>query len=171
MEFPPDWNVVEAEQFSTAQPRAAGLLGMELLIQARPNGRMIDHFRVTLGGSRILDVNFQLANLVASPAAKLWRAKMQIWPRDVDVRRNMVSTTWMDFATLVSTRECHVVDVSGENETPVQSEEVLAALTAASAAAALRFATVVGGDKKMYLSLQGLPASADLLLGKPAFRG
>jgi hypothetical protein len=108
---------------------------------------------------------------VAAPAAKLWRAKMQIWPRDVDVRRNMVSTTWMDFATLVSTRECHVVDVSGENETPVQSEEVLAALTAASAAAALRFATVVGGDKKMYLSLQGLPASADLLLGKPAFRG
>jgi hypothetical protein len=50
MEFPPEWNVVSAEQFATAQPRAAGILGMELLVQARPNGRMLDHFRMSLGG-------------------------------------------------------------------------------------------------------------------------
>jgi hypothetical protein len=171
MEFPPAWNVVDADQFASAQPRAAGQLGMDLLVQARPNGRMLDHYRVTLGGSRILDVCFNLSALVAAPRARTWRIKMQLWPRDVDIRRNMTTTTWMDVSSLVASRECAVLAVDGGEETAVSPEEYQAVMTEAGAAAAFRFAVVIGGDQRMALALQGLPASADLLLGKPAFRG
>jgi hypothetical protein len=134
MEFPPAWNVVEADQFASAQPRAAGQLGMDLLVQARPNGRMLDHYRVTLGGSRILDVDFSLSALVAAPRARTWRVKMQLWPRDVDIRRNMTSSSWMDLSTLVAARECVVRSAEGESETEVTPEEYQAVMTEAGAA-------------------------------------
>jgi hypothetical protein len=170
MEFPPEWSLLAAEQFATAQPRSAGELGMELMVQARPNGRMMDHFRVSLGGSRILDVAFALSNIIASPRARTWRLKMQVWPRDVDVRRNMTSTAWMDVEVLASTKECQVVSFGSDgSESPVASEEVVACLK--EAGAAIRFAVVIGGDQKLLLMLQELPASADQLIGKPAFRG
>ena len=43
MEFPPDWEVMAADDFTTARPRNAGLCSMELLAQVRPNGRILDH--------------------------------------------------------------------------------------------------------------------------------
>jgi hypothetical protein len=48
MDFPPQWQLFEMEQFATAAPRAAGELGMELAMQVRPNGRMLDHYRVII---------------------------------------------------------------------------------------------------------------------------
>jgi hypothetical protein len=171
MEFPPEWNVVNAEQFAKAQPRAAGNLGMELLVQARPNGRMLDHFRVSLGGSRILDVSFPVVSLVSAPRARTWRAKFQVWPRDVEIRRNMTTSAWLDFSTLVATKECQVWSEEGEEGTLVPHDVVLTTLSEAGAAASIRYAVVIGGDQRMALSLQGLPASVDQLQGKPAFRG
>jgi hypothetical protein len=38
MEYPPEWEAFDMEEFSTACPRVSGNLGMELLMQARPNG-------------------------------------------------------------------------------------------------------------------------------------
>ena len=64
MDFPPDWEAMGAEDFTTAGPRNAGPCGMELLAQVRPNGRILDHYRVTLGGSRILDINCKLSELL-----------------------------------------------------------------------------------------------------------
>jgi hypothetical protein len=42
------------EEFASAAPRNPGELGVEVLAQIRPNGRILDHFRVTLGGSKFL---------------------------------------------------------------------------------------------------------------------
>jgi hypothetical protein len=89
----------------------------------------------------------------------------------VDIRGNMTSSSWMDLSTLVAARECVVRSAEGESETEVTPEEYQAVMTEAGAAAAFCFAVVIGGDQRMALALQGLPASADLLLGKPAFRG
>jgi hypothetical protein len=170
MEFPPEWTLLAADQFATAQPRSPGELGVELMVQARPNGRMMDHFRVSLGGSRILDINFALSSILSSPRAKTWRLKMQVWPRDVDVRRNMTSTAWQDVEVLISTKECQIVSEGNDgSESPVAFEEAAACLK--EAGAAIRYAVVIGGDQRLLLMLQGLPASADQLLGKPAFRG
>jgi hypothetical protein len=40
MEFPSDWAVFNADEFGTAAPRSHGEAVMELMIQARPNGRL-----------------------------------------------------------------------------------------------------------------------------------
>jgi hypothetical protein len=132
---------------------------------------MLDHFRVAIGGNKILDINAGLADLLAVPRARTWRMKMQIWPRDLEVRRNMMSTLWMNLEGLIAGKECQVVECSGEEETAVPHEEVVEELKGAGAGAALRFAVAVGGDQRLLLALQGLPATADQLMGKPAFRG
>jgi hypothetical protein len=171
MEFPPQWECFPAEQFSSATPRSAGELGLELLVQVRPNGRMLDHFQVAVGGSKILNINFALADILASPRARSWRMKMQVWPRDVEIRRNMMTSTWRNLESLVSAKECQVVDCEGEEESSLPPEAVVEAMKADGVSAAIRFAVAIGGDQRLVLALQGLPASADQLMGKPAFRG
>jgi hypothetical protein len=86
------WDFFPAEDFNTAAPRAAGPLNAELLVQVRPNGRMLAHFRLGLGGSSVLDAWFLMDNLLAFPTAKDWTAIYQIWPRYVNLRRNMATT-------------------------------------------------------------------------------
>jgi hypothetical protein len=43
---------------------------MELMVQVKPNGRMMDHFWVSLVGSFLLEVSFTLSNILVSPRAK-----------------------------------------------------------------------------------------------------
>jgi hypothetical protein len=172
MEYPPQWECFPADQFSTAQPRAAGELGMELLMQVRPNGRMLDHFRVTLGGSRILDVNIKLAELLQIRSARTWRLKLQDWPRDVAINRNMTTSPWREVETLIAAREAKVVAVGEDDEeTQLEPDVVIGEMKEAGVAAAIRYAALIGGDQRMQLALQGLPASVDHLMGRPAFRG
>jgi hypothetical protein len=171
MEFPPNWQIFEAEEFASAMPRAAGELGAELLVQARPNGRMLDHFRVTMGGSRILDVSFPVSKIINMPAANAWKLKIQVWPRDVVLRRNMTTSEWTNIDTIIAAKDGCVMAVAEDRETEVPHAEVLACFEELGAAAAVRYTVVVGGDQHLVLMLQGLPATAETLAGKPAFRG
>jgi hypothetical protein len=63
------------EDFASAGPLNPRDLGVEVLAEVRPNGRILDHFRVTIGGSKILDVNVGLANVLNVPALWNWRLK------------------------------------------------------------------------------------------------
>jgi hypothetical protein len=168
MDFPPQWQLFEMEQFATAAPRAAGELGMELAMQVRPNGRMLDHYRVTLGGSRILDVNFGMAKIISLPAVSTWNLRLQVWPRDLSIRRNMTSSEWQNLETLIAAKDAAVM--TGD-EAVVPYEEVLQAIRIGEASAGIRYAVVIGSDQHLLLMLQGLPASADYLVGRPTFRG
>ncbi len=51
MEFPGRWDVFPMEEYSTAIARSPGKAGMEVMAQARANGRLVDHFKVTVNGS------------------------------------------------------------------------------------------------------------------------
>ena len=66
MEFPAEWAVFQADEFDTAAPRSHGKAVMELMIQARPNGRLLDHFRIATGGSEILEARFQLTDIISN---------------------------------------------------------------------------------------------------------
>ena len=168
MDFPADWDFFPMADFSTAGPRNPGTLGVELLAQARPNGRVLDHFRVTLGGSRILDVTARMSALLLVPAACPWRFRYQRWPADLEIRRNMTSSGWLSVPTLIAARDASVEDEEG---VAVPVENVLAMIEEANTAASIRFAVVVGEDHRMQLMLQSLPGSAEALAGKPALRG
>jgi hypothetical protein len=56
MEFPVDWTVLPKENFDLAVPRIEGLVTMELLTELRPSGRVLDAFRILVGGTKLLNV-------------------------------------------------------------------------------------------------------------------
>ena len=141
---------------------------MEVMAQVRPNGRILDHYRISLGGSRILDIRVPLAALNICAADSLLRLRYQEWPRDIEVRRNMVTSTWKDAYDLLASKKADVVN---EQDEPIPMDQFLREMKEAGRAAALRFAVVIGEDQRVQLQLQGLPASAASLMGKPAFRG
>jgi hypothetical protein len=153
------------EEFSSAAPRNPGELGVEVLAQIRPNGRVLDHFRVTLGGSKILEVDVSLAKVLAGDETKSWRLRFQVWPKDLEIRRNMTTTIWLDVHDLVAANEAQVFE--GENLLAPN----VAARELKEKGIAYMFATMVGADERLMLQLQMLPASAATLMGRPTFRG
>jgi hypothetical protein len=60
MEFPADWTVLPKDNFDLAVPRIEGILTMELMAELRPSGRVLDAFRIAVGGSRLLSVETSL---------------------------------------------------------------------------------------------------------------
>ena len=167
MEFPPDWEFLPAGEFGTAEARTTGDYGAEILAQIRPSGRVVDHYRVTLGGSKILKVNKALSAMLLLPKAATWSLQYEVFLKDVPIRRNMTTGAWMDVSKLIEEREALVMD----KEELVPYETVVQVLQDADTKAAIRFAVVIREDKKLQLDLQCLPVSAAFLSGKPAFRG
>lgn len=168
MNFPPEIEIFGLEDFATAGSRAGGGHSVELLAQARPNGRCLDHFRVTLGGSRILDVTVPMAQLINSPVAARWTMKFQTWPRDVEIRRNMTTEKWTDISTFLRANDAMVQDEDGEE---LPTVDVINEMARLKKGAAFRFGVFIAEDYSLQLGLQGMPASADHLMAKPAFRG
>jgi hypothetical protein len=65
MDFPPAWTVLTIDDYESATPRI------------RPPGRILDNFRVALGGSKILAYEADLGQLIPIPFFKSWRVKGQ----------------------------------------------------------------------------------------------
>ena len=90
MEFPPaSWDVFPGPEFETAGPRDPGELGVELMVQARANGRLLDHFRITLGGTGLVSVKFSLSSVLFQKEVPDWNVVVAAWPRDIGIRRNI----------------------------------------------------------------------------------
>ena len=180
MEFPPQWVIVEAEDFNLAALRDPGDLGMELLAQVRTNGRVMDHFRVALGGNTIIKVNFPAKDIYPNQAVPNLQIKWDIWGRDIIIRRNMVTSEWEDLtgrlvANVAFAHNIFYNAIPGEDEPVDQNADLLDFLLnlpeRGKCGAAVRWAVGIGPDGIMELILQGLPASAATLLRKPTFRG
>ena len=53
MEFPPsNWDIFPVEEFTTAAPRVNSDCSVELMAIVRPNGRVMDHWRMETGNGR-----------------------------------------------------------------------------------------------------------------------
>ena len=172
MEFPPtEWSIFEAADFEVAQPRNPGDLGIELLAQIRPNGRVVDHWRLTAGGAKILEVNFFLMTLVPK-ASELpaWRLSFQKWPAEIMFRRNMTTSDWFDLLELLEANDVTVADEAGG---PVDNAVVVAALNLipdkSANSAALRWAAAINAAGKIELQLQCLPGPTHRL-SRPIFK-
>ena len=172
MEFPAQWNVFPLEDFDTAAARTQGAAGMELMAQMRPNGRLLDHVRIAMGGNEILETVIPLDRLFPSPSLNNWKGKIQFWARDTAIRRNMSTSQWKDAYTMIHSHEIQVEDAGGEE---VNIEQVIRSLDelpgGAGRVAVIRHAVVIGEDQKMNLELQSLPVSLATVNGKPSYRG
>jgi hypothetical protein len=174
MDFPADWDVFPSADFDLAVSRMAGLHSVELMAQIRPNGRIMDHWRLAMGGNGVLEIDVKLDHIIPVPAPfpDGWRLKRQYWPRDVEIRRNMTTGGWEDVYEALAARQAQVVSEDG---TVVTNESVITLLDdlppTAVKTASLRWAIVASEAGNLQLDLQSLPATSKALSGKPAFKG
>jgi hypothetical protein len=153
MEFPGDINVFDAVNFETAVPRCTGRTTVELLVQARPSGRIGYHYRLAMGGSALLEAKPVLSSLFPDPKLDGFLMVYQFWCKDVVIKRNMTTGKWMDCLSLITS----ITDLDGK--------ELL------QHRAAIRQAVVIGPDQRIALEIQAMPASEAVLTSKPAFVG
>jgi hypothetical protein len=172
MEFPAEWAVFQADEFETATPRSHGKAVMDLMIQARSNGRLLDHFRIATGGSEILEARFQLTDIISNAELEGVTAQFQFWGRDANLRCNMTTSAWLDVYGLIKSNELKLETASWEL---IKAEKILNILDMMTGArlksAVIRTCAAVGLDGKMELELQALPLPLAMVNGKPSFLG
>ena len=113
MDFPPTWVVLPAEDYELATPRIEGELTAEVMAQVRRSGRILDHFKIVIGGSKQLEVDIDLHALMPLGDFKGWRMTGQFWPRDLAFRQNTFSTAWIDAIVTIGMREVKTFDHNG----------------------------------------------------------
>jgi hypothetical protein len=173
MEFPPkEWDVFPAEQFDTAVPRDPGELGMELLVQIRDTGRAQDHFRVALGGSKLLTAYLPMRDIFrVSEDFPEWYIEYSKWPADIILARNRTTSVWVDMKALIKSQDVVIRDAL---KTVIKYEDVLEMLSNEvhiTSKCSARWAAGIGDQDKMVLSVQVLPDSAAILNNRPITKG
>ena len=181
MEFPPEWLIFPNDEFDIAAPRDPGRCGVELMAQVRPNGRIMDHFRLAVGGTQLLENSFITSELCANQAIPDMTIKWDVWPRDVKIRRNMSTSEWFDLTELIRSNDARVVEnrdlAPGGSAEPVvdHNAQLLAFLDnlpeCSKCGASVRWVVGIGPSNHLELDLQGLPASAAVLNRKLTLRG
>ena len=172
MEFPHSWEVLRAELMETyAAPDTADIT-VQLNAQLRTTGRILDGFQLVLGGTKIMDAEVDLGSLIPATTFNNYKLRFQFWPRDLQIRRNMLTSSWLDVPAMVCSNEAVVHDAS---DTALLPADFMGLLDDCSdlepEGAAFRWAVIVGEDGSLRLQLQGLPAAAVMLSGRHQFKG
>ena len=110
MEFPPEWLIFPNDDFDIAAPRDPGRCGVELMAQVWPNGRIMDHFRLAVGRTQLLENSFITSELYANQAIPDMTIKWDVWLRDVKIRWNMSTSEWFDLTELIRSNDARVVE-------------------------------------------------------------
>jgi len=173
MEFPSEeWEYLDNDDFDTAPVDLVGEHTLSLYAQLRPTGRILDHFRAALGGASPLVTSCPLDSMIPAPCFKGWTFKTQVFPRDINIRKNMLSTAWIDTPAQLLFNDASVYNSTGE---VVANDTFMALLDdlpeSGPDTVATRYCVVIGADRRPALQHQSLPASATFLSGKTAFKG
>jgi len=174
MEYPPAWDVLPEADFELAVPRDPGRLGVELMAQVRMSGRIQDHFRLVVGGDELLEFNIPFNRFFAIPEAPSWMFAFSTWPRDIIIRRNTSSSTWMDIRDLTASNDIQILDQAGQQVNNATFVETLAPHSQANKpplTSSIRWAIVAGDGEKPALQMQLLPFSSNQIDGKPMLKG
>ncbi len=60
-----------------------------------------------------METSFQLGKLMENPDFKEYEIKMQRWPRDIELRKGLVSGAWTSLSDLVASRDADVYNKDG----------------------------------------------------------
>ncbi len=162
-----DWSVSEAAEFDIASPSTPGAVYVELFAQLRNTGCILDGFRFAIDGASPLEINVDLFQLIPVDDCRNLRFFQQFWPRDVMLRRNMVSSTWTSLTDTVSSNNADVLD----DFSPAAFLRILGQLPSSGPVnASTRWAIVIGADGLLKLQLQALPLVASCLNNRATFR-
>jgi hypothetical protein len=168
------WNYCKALRsspgFKVDQPPNDDNYTAELFAMVRDNGRIVDDFKWVVGGTDILEADFQLNKIFTNQAVGAHTIRMQRWPRDLDLRKGLLSGFWKDIATIVSCRDASVFDAEGAGIPAEEFLRTLEDLDNGQGAAAIRWAVRLSDNEKLVIQLHGLPAAAAVLNGNPSYK-
>jgi hypothetical protein len=155
--------------FHVDEPPTSSKHTAELFATVRNNGRILDEFKCVLGGSEVVESDFSLGLIFENPVVAEFTARIQRWPRDIDLRKGLLSSTWQDFKKMVTNRDVCILDKEGGG---LSANDFLKACSEMEEAenAAIRWAIVLNDGGRLAIQLQGLPASASVLNGKPSLK-
>jgi hypothetical protein len=171
MEFPATWVVLNITDYDTAMPAVPGEFVVELLAQLRNTGRILDGFRFALDGSRALEAHVYLDQVLPVGELKGLQALIQCWPRDVKIRKNMLTSTWTSITDSLASNEMDITDEDGGGVTPGAVMRILERLPGNGLVnASTRWAVTAGSDGFLKLQLQGLPLVASVLNNRSTFK-
>ncbi len=131
MEFPGDINVFDAIDFETAVPRSTTV---ELLVQARPTGRIADHYCLAMGGSALLEAKPVLSSIFPDPKLDGFLMVYQFWCKDVVICRNMTTSRWLDCLTLITSNTVGITETPSTTRSSSASSARSCCSTAPSSA-------------------------------------
>jgi hypothetical protein len=172
MEFPTNWVVFSLPDYDSATPTVAGDFTVELFAQLRNTGRILDGFRFALDGAKALEAYVDLDKILPAPELKGLQAYFQCWPRDLKIRRNMLSSPWVSVTDGISGNDVDVLDESGACVAAGTILRILERLPGTGPTnASTRWAVTVGADGFLKLQLQGLPLVASSLNNRSTFKG
>jgi hypothetical protein len=163
--------IVPLDQYALAGPREPGELGAELLVQARPSGRLQDHFRFVVDGTTFLTAEIPSCKLFLSDMLPSVVVKIQLRPREIGIRQNLTTSEWIDklkSKDFLLTEEAEGDDENANGDFITILE---AAADKAEVSASIRWAIAATQDGTLILELQCLPAAAATLNSIPALKG
>jgi hypothetical protein len=172
MEFPTNWVVFSLPDYDTEVPAVTGEFTVELFAQLRNTGRILDGFRFALDGTRALEAYVDLDKVIPVPELKGLQAFFQCWPRDIRIRRNMLTTSWVSITDGITGNDVDVLDENGAGVAAGTVLRILERLPGTGPTnASTRWAVTVGADNFLKLQLQGLPLVASNLNNRSTFKG
>jgi hypothetical protein len=84
-----------APGFHVDQPPNDAAYTAELFTQVSDNGRILNDFKMVLGGTECLEAELSLGKIVSAPGLASHTIHIQRCPRDLDLRNGL----WKDIAT------------------------------------------------------------------------
>jgi hypothetical protein len=172
MEFPTNWVVFSLPDYDTEVPAVTGDFTVELFAQLWNTGRILYGFRFVLDGAKALEAYVDLDKVIPVPELKGLQAFYQCWPRDIKIRRNMLTSAWVSITDGISGNDVDVLDEGGAGGAAGTVLRILERLPGTGPTnASTRWAVTVGADNFLKLQLQGLPLVASALNNRSTFKG
>jgi hypothetical protein len=145
-------------------------LTVELFAQVRSNGRILDNIRHVLGGSILLEGGFSFKKICRREDLAGWTANFTMRPRNITLRKGMLTSLWTDVSEMIAARNMDVMDNNGTSVSAADFLRTYGNQDEEPAPAAIRWALMLTEYGQLSLQLQGLPGAAATLNSKPAFK-
>jgi hypothetical protein len=112
-----------------------------------------------------------LEKILLAGELKGMQVLFQSWPRDIKIRRNMMSSAWTSITDGITSNDVDVLDVDGTGVTAGSAMRILERLPGDRPVnASTLWAIAAGPDGFLKLQLQGLPLIASVLNNRSTFK-
>jgi hypothetical protein len=98
LSYPPDEFDIrrDAEYGNYGLPDAASPLAAAVLVHVDESAKIYGGYKIVLGGTETLKLDVSAKEVLFMGESESYRIQMEVWPRDIRIRENMMSSDWID---------------------------------------------------------------------------